>query len=145
MKHKREIGKAYAFFDCNASKGEIEAELPIIRSLSRTPSKLELSLKEVKNLGKNREVDSDLLKYVGEKEIYPTFPSRFKDLMETAKPIKMTDLKYMIEAKYPDGTNEDTANELGDVMSGIYAEYGNDEPFNVAVVAKIDGEFLFKE
>ena len=41
-----EIGKAYAFFNCRASKEKIEAELPTIRDLVETPYGLELSLKE---------------------------------------------------------------------------------------------------
>ena len=46
-----EIGKAYGFFNCKASKEKIEAELPTIRKLVKTPSKLELSLIEgVENL-----------------------------------------------------------------------------------------------
>ena len=31
-------GKAYAFFDCEASKGDIEKELPPIRECVETPN-----------------------------------------------------------------------------------------------------------
>ncbi|MBI2124843.1 hypothetical protein HYT92_03560 [Candidatus Pacearchaeota archaeon] len=139
------IGRAYEFFDCKASKEEIESVLPFIRERVRTPSKLEISLKEVKELQRDKETDPDLLYFIGKNKIYPAFPSRFKAEMRNAKPIKMTDLRYAIEAAYPDATNEETANRLGDVMEGIYFKYGNNMPFNVAVVAKIGGEYMFKE
>lgn len=139
-----DVGKAYGFFDCNASKEEIETELPAIRKIARIPLSLELSLMEVENLERNRKVDPDLLQFIRENEIYATFPSKYRDQMKTAKPIKMTDLKYVIAAAYPNEINEEAANELGDVINGVYTIYGNGEPFNVAVVCKIDGEYLFK-
>ena len=40
------IGKAYAFFNCKASKGDIEGELPFIREFVKTPNELELTLME---------------------------------------------------------------------------------------------------
>ncbi len=130
------IGKAYGFFDCNASKETIESELPTIRELACTPSNLELLLKEVKELKEDKQIDSNLLKFINENQIYPTFPSKFKDLMKTAKPIKMTDLKYVIEATYPNATNESAASELSDVMNYIYMEFGNKMPFNTAIICK---------
>ena len=139
------VGKAYGFFDCNASKEEIEVELSTIRKIDKIPSKLELSLMEVNDLEKSRAVDPGLLQFIRQNEIYATFPSKYKDLIKTAKPIKMTDLKYVIAAAYPNARNEEAANELGDVMNRIYRRYGNGEPFNVAIACKIDGEYLFKD
>lgn len=139
------VGKAYSFFDCDTSKQEIERELPRIRELARTPSHLELSLIEVNDLEKSRGVGPDLLQFIRQNEIYATFPSKYKDQMKTAKPIKMTDLKYMLTAAYPNVRNEEAANELGDVMNEIYSRYGNGEPFNVAITCKIDGKYLFKD
>jgi len=43
-------GKAYAFFDCRASKGKIERFLPVIREYIQTPKTLELSLTEDPNV-----------------------------------------------------------------------------------------------
>ncbi len=38
------IGKAYAFFDCQANYKEINAEIPVIREMVETPFSLETSL-----------------------------------------------------------------------------------------------------
>ena len=40
------IGKAYGFFDCDASIGEIEGKLPLIREVGKVPTELNLSLYE---------------------------------------------------------------------------------------------------
>ena len=40
----QQTGKAYAFFNCNASKEAIEREIPFIRKCAQTPNGLELSL-----------------------------------------------------------------------------------------------------
>ena len=42
----KKTGKAYAFFDCKASKQSIEELLPHIRESVKTPNALELSLME---------------------------------------------------------------------------------------------------
>ena len=39
----RQAGTAYGFFNCRASKQEIEAELPTLRSLAQTPNQLGIS------------------------------------------------------------------------------------------------------
>lgn len=139
------IGKAYGFFDCNASKEKIESNLPSIRELACTPSNLELLLKEVKELKEDKQIDFNLLKFINENQIYPTFPSKLKDLMKTAKPIKMADLKYVIEAIYPNAISEAAASELSDVMNYIYMEFGNQMPFNTAIICKINRQYYFKE
>lgn len=151
----KEPGEAYAFFDCNAPRGMIDAYLR--GSLQETsgeckhdypkPSELEveLSLREIKELGRDRNDDPDLLEFIRDQRIYTTFPSRYKELMKTAKPILMRDLKYVIEAKDDNMSNEDVANQLGIAMNSVYLRFGEKKPFNVVVVAKIDGEYMFKE
>ena len=138
------MGQSYAFFDCKASKEAIQAELPALRRVARTPESLELSLNEVGELGAVQ-VDEGLLRFIDQKGIYPTFPSNYRDQMKTAKPIKMRDLKYTIQANYPGANNEQAAMELSQVMNGIYSEFGNNEPFNVAIVGQADagGEYSF--
>jgi hypothetical protein len=90
-------GKAYAFFDCSASKEQIEAELPKIRECVRTPSNLELSLAE----------GVDRLK--GDKRI-----------MALAKEAKDSGMKYVLEAKYEGATNKQTADEVASVLNQAY-------------------------
>lgn len=134
------VGKAYAFFDCKASEQELVEDFAKYKA--KTESKLELSLREVKDVVEGEEVNQYLLNLIRGREIYPTFPSRDRTPRETAKPIKVTDLKYMLEATRLDATNQDVAQELGDIMNGIYNKYGDEKPFNFDVVAKIDGEYV---
>lgn len=91
------IGKAYAFFDCSASKIEIESLIPDIRRAVRTPSELELFLFQ------------DFAELRGD--------SKLLDLVEEAKEAGM---EYAMEAKYPNATNQKTADELACILNQIY-------------------------
>ncbi|MBW2993764.1 hypothetical protein KY317_04280 [Candidatus Woesearchaeota archaeon] len=99
------IGKAYGFFDCNASKEEIEAELPKIRELAQTPSELELSLIEgVDNL----KGDPELMKYI-------------------AQEVKLREYRFVLEATYSGMPNSKAAAELEPVfnlLTMIYEDRG---------------------
>jgi hypothetical protein len=101
MTNKRvseETGKAYAFFDCPASKGAVEAELPTIRRLAQTPSQMELYLTE------------DITSIRCDDKI-----------RAIAREAKDAGLRYAIAATLPRGSNERTANELADIMNVAYA------------------------
>ena len=130
-------------FDCKASKAEIEAEIPRIREISETPNELELSLMEIRDFRNRQGIPSDLLRFVEENNIYPTFPSKYRDRMKTAQPIRMKDLQYVIQTNYPNATNEDTAGFLGDFMNGVWATFVGKKPFNFAVITEIGEEYLF--
>ncbi len=91
------VGEAYAFFNCNASKREIEGELPKIRNLVRTPSRLELKLME----------GMDQLK--GDKGI-----------LEIASEAKEAGIRYAIQARLPGATNEGTADEVSGILNQAY-------------------------
>lgn len=129
------MGKAYAFFNCNASKNEIEAELPTIRKLTQTPNQLEISLTENVNELKG---DQNLLKFIGQNKVYPIFPSKLKALIVNAQTIKMIDLRYVLKAKYPKATNKATADELGMILNQAYQSplYQDEEPFIGKIVYK---------
>lgn len=135
----KDIGEAYAFFDCKASKQGLEEDLAKYKA--KTESKLELSLREVKDVLEGEELSQYLLNLIKGRAIYPTFPSRDRTPRETAKPTKVKDLKYMLAAKRLDATNQDVAQELGEIMNGVYNKYGDEKPFNFDVIAKIDGEY----
>ena len=90
-------------------------------------------------------MDPDLLVFIKESEIYSTFPTKYKHLMKTAKPIKMKNLKYMLEATNPNATIEETGDALSQVMNSIYLKYGEGKPFNVAIPGKFDGRYVFYE
>ncbi|MCD4694353.1 hypothetical protein K8R62_03275 [bacterium] len=118
------IGKAYGFFECKASKIEIELELPSIRKILETPSALELSLVE----------DMDNVKGDGK-------------LTAIAQKAKQNGINYMLEVKYPNVTNKDTSDELANILNQAYQSnlYGTGEPFNGVIVYEENGEYIFKE
>ena len=90
-------GKAYAFFNCRASKGEIDAELPDIRRLSGTPEELHLYVeKGVGHLKGN------------------------SGLMALARRATDAGLRYSMEATLPGATNRETADEAAAVLNQAY-------------------------
>jgi len=95
---RQEIGKAYAFFDCHASKERIEEELPCIRESALTPRELELSL--IENSG---QIDGD------------------EELKEIVKGTYNANVRYIMQAKCPNRTNKKTADELADILNHAYA------------------------
>ena len=117
-------GKAYGFFNCNASKEQIAVELPAIRNFAQTPSQLELTLTE----------GVDGIK--GD-----------TNLVALAQQAKQKGIRYVLEAKYQGATNKATANELADVLNQTYQSplYQAGEPFSCAVVYEEKGEYLFRE
>jgi len=122
-KNKNHIGKAYGFFDCNATKEEIEREIPFIRDAVDTPNQLELILTEDIN---SLSVDPDL------------FPIA-----------QVLDAKYVIETTCQDYTNEKTADELSAVLNQAYQSslYQEGERFRGEIVYKNkkSGEYVFRE
>ena len=122
MYYFMEIGKAYGFFDCRASKEEIEAEIPVIRDLVRVPSQLELSLVEG--------VD----KVKGD--------SKLSAVVEDAKEAGM---RYAMLVKYPDATNRKAAEELSSILNQYYQTplYEEGEPFRGEVVYQDGANYKF--
>ena len=118
------VGRAYGFFYCNASKQEIETELPTIREMVRTPSQLELSLIEGMD-----NIRGD------------------KRLTSLAQEAKQSGLNYMLQATYPNGTHKDAADEVACILNQIYQSplYEAKEPFNGAIVYEEDGEYVFRD
>ena len=118
------VGGAYGFFYCNASKQDIEAELPTIRKLVKTPSQLELSLIEgMDNLKGDERLTALALK------------------------AKKDGINYVLQATYPNGTNKDTADEVATIINQVYQSplYQAKEPFRGAVVYEEKGEYLFRD
>jgi hypothetical protein len=118
------IGKAYGFFDCNASKEEIEREIPTIRELVKTPSQLELSLVEgIANLKGN------------------------KKFMTIVKEAEKSRIRYVIEATYPNATNIQTADEVAGVLNQAYNTnlYKAGKEFFGKIIYKDRGRYIFRE
>lgn len=136
-------GKAYAFFDCNEPKEALAPDLSAMAEAEGLSSGLELSLSEVKELLQDGHEDRDLLKFVMAKTIIPTPPEKFRHLSSARKPVKLSDLKYIIEATLPGEPNEEAVFALLPVMNHLYFEFGGSKPFNVAVACKIGREYMF--
>lgn len=117
----KKVGKAYGFFDCNAPREEIEAELPTIRDIVKTPSKLELLLNDIKNLR-------------GE-----------AGLMAISKEAQESRIRYVLEATYPDASNRETADEVAAILNQAYQSplYTDGEQFSGEVVFKEKGKYVF--
>lgn len=120
----KQIGKAYGFFYCDASKQEIETELHTIRELVRTPSQLELSLIEGMD-----NIEGD------------------KRLTALAQEAKQDGINYMLQATYPNGTNKDTADEVAGILNQAYQSplYKTKEPFKGAIVYEEKSEYIFRD
>lgn len=117
-------GKAYGFFYCNASKSAIESELPAIRKMVKTPSKLELSLTEGMD---NLKGDSKL--------------------MALAQEAKQDGINYVLEATYSNASNKQAADEVAGILNQAYQSplYKNKEQFKGAVVYEDKGEYVFRD
>ena len=118
------VGRAYGFFYCNASKKEIEIELPTIRKLVKTPSQLELTLIQ----------GMDNIK--GD-----------KGLIALAQEAKQGDLNYMFQATSPNRTNKYAADEVASILNQAYQSslYKTKEPFKGAIVYEKNGEYVFRD
>jgi len=123
-KEVQRYGKAYAFFDCNASKEQIQAELPAIRKSVETPSELEFSLIE----------GAENLK--GDERI-----------MAIAQEAKDSGIKYVLEAEYEGATNKQTADEVASVLNQAYQSplYSDKEDFRGSVIYEDMGNYISRE
>jgi hypothetical protein len=126
-KMENKIGKAYAFFDCRASKKEIESKLPTIRECVKTPRKLELVLKLTEDF-----------------DISNMNDSRLEVIINGAK---RAGINYAMEATYPNHSNEQTAEELSIILNQMYQTplYKEGEKFRGEVIYKERGEYIFRE
>jgi len=137
-KEAKNYGRAYAFFDCRASKEQIEAELPTIRQCVKTPSKLELSLTE----GVCKFMGTSIL---GRKALVGRpIDTQLRDV---AKEAKDSGMRYVLEAKYEGATNKQTADEVASVMNQAYQSplYQKGEQFRGEVVYNERGKYIFRE
>lgn len=115
------IGEAYGFFDCNAPKEEIQAELPIIRKIVNSPSQLEISLV--------RGMDN----IMGDKR-----------LTALAQEAEQKGRNYMLQATY-NGTHKDAADEVASILNQAYQShlYRAKEKFNGAIAYEEKGKYKY--
>ena len=133
-------GKAYAFFDCRYSKGQIEAELPKIREMVETPSELELDLTEnPEKIRGNRELAEAL--EVAQRIDLNRIPA------DQRKGVNVT-YRYVLQAKYPHKKNDAAATKLVSIMNGAYMStplWEQGEDFFGRIIYKHKGAYVAAE
>lgn len=127
-KTRDEIGQAYGFFDCNATKEEIQGEMPEIRARAKTPKNLELSLMKTSKFSliecSKDSKDPQLLELIHGDQIYGS--------------------NYAIKVNCPNISNKQAADELAEVLNGLYNRY-KENSFRGEVIYKQGEDYLFRE
>ncbi len=122
------VGKAYGFFNCHASKYEIERELPNIRHTAQVPSAMSLYLMEG--------MDELIIKSRNDLGLVV--------IAEEAKNLR----RYVIEASYPDMSDLAAAKELTDVLVHLWfgsSFYDEGENLEAEIFYKQDGRYVLKD
>ena len=137
------VGKAYAFFDCDASKQKIEKFEPQIRSEAKTPKCLQMLLNEgISGL----QLDKTLAEQIQYPDDYRVMSSEGIKQGYTEERRPLASMKYVLVANYRGASNEDVANELGDVINVIHRKFNKDQGiFSGAVVYEKNGEYQLRE
>ena len=118
-------GTAYGFFDCDASQNAIEAELPSIRAVVKSPKSLNLHLTD----GTSNVVTGYAL---------------LKELVDRAQNANM---RYMIEAELPRASNEQAATAFVAVLNQAYQSplFDTNEPFRGEIAFEENGTFHYRD
>jgi hypothetical protein len=121
---KKYQGKAYAFFDCNASREQIEAELPKICHVTKTPAKLEILVFNDTGVFNRSQKEPEI-----------------KALASTFK------RQYILEAKYPGKSNQETADQIAGVLNQAYQSplYQDGEDFRGNIVYKHRNKYFSRD
>ena len=117
-------GKAYGFIKCNKPKAQIEALMPAIRGMARTPSDLEISIVEGINNVK------------GDKLLHETV---VRDLIDEGQ------CNYAFEAASNTRDSESTAREVKDVFNQAYQSplfEPRPDNFYATVVYEQNGQYV---
>lgn len=123
----RNVGKAYGFFGCSASRQEIEAELHLPAVRRDTSPELELSLME--DMNQLRELSGVV---------------NIGDLLQLARRFNSD---YIIEATYPGATNEKTSGGLQALLINLSNSLFRHTPEHIQgkVVYEMNGRYVIRE
>jgi len=136
-------GRAYAFFNCDASKEDIERAMPDIRQYAGTPEDLELRLYEETS---ELEFDEKLgyeIELPGDYRIMTSEQKSNWDGEREEMPLK--DLKYVLVAELPGADNRKTAEELGNVMDYVPHLNRDETVFRSAVFCEEDDGYIYRD
>lgn len=137
-------GTAYTVLDLETSREEIQAELPRARQVAGASPQLEVYVRDMAEFIKDKTTDSKLVRCLNNVKIRPMFHSSVP-IAERYKvhPKRMADLKYVLEARYTNGTNEQAAAEVTDVARGVLQGLvvGNNSYWAQSLAKAPDGEY----
>ena len=137
------VGKAYAFFDCDASKEQIELTMPSIRRDAQTPNGLELLLHEgVSGL----KLDRKLRKAIQYPDDYRILSEKRRKQGYEQETMPAANLRYALTANLPKASNLATARELRGITNLIGLMNEDSTIYRCAVVyAEDDGGYRLLE
>ena len=136
-KEVKNYGTAYAFFDCNASRKEVEDELVTkVRPYAEVPSELELTLTEDTD---NLREDAEAMKALEAAKGYSL--GRLPENMRESTPVSY---RYALRAKLPNATNQSAADKLNRIMILMYGKrlYPQKEEFFGEIVYEQNGRYV---
>jgi len=145
-------GEAYAIFNCDAPKSQIEdyirGRLPpddgslIVEALPHELG-LEMKLQELGELIATPGIDPELLRTIEQEAIYTSYPSTYKG-ERTDKLTPLKDLRYAITARN-NVSNKDVCEKLTSVMNNVYLKFNRGKPAQAVVMSKDEGRYRFWE
>ncbi len=112
----KNIGEAYAFFNCDVSRNGLEQTLPYARRDAQTPRELELAVYEGSSQLK---FDNELRRLLEWPDDYRVTSEAQRNAGLEPEAIPLSSLKYTLAARFPGQTNERAAEELRNVMGLI--------------------------
>lgn len=132
--------KTYGFFDCPASKEEIQDELNFICDDFQVPQSAGWSLKKVRELNHG----PNLSKFLRETTVIPKSSAESDRRLD---PAKLIDFEYVLEFPCFINNRRYTVNLAGDILLQLYQSdlYNRGDPFRGAVVSENGGTFVLKD
>jgi len=130
---EKQAGEAYAFFNCRASKDEIEREIVDIRRDIGTPNQLELELSLTEGIDPKSLKDGNFWEHSG--------------LMRIAQDAKNAGIRYSMSTRYENATNRQTADELAGILNQAYQSplYQKKEEFRGRIFFEEKGHYIDRE
>ena len=137
------IGRAYAFFDCDASREQIDNSMPQLRHDAKTPEGLQTLLHEGTSELQLDNILSELIQYPDDYRVMSK--ERIKKPFEEERR-SLASMKYVLVGDYKGACNKEVASELGDIMNLIsYGLNTDSDVFRGAVVYEKDGDYFLSE
>jgi len=135
----KDFGEAYAFFDSDVSRKELEYSLPDIKKYTHSPKGLQILVKEGVSGTQFDERLLEQLEYPFDYRIMSH--ERAIEASEELRPL--SSMKYSLIASYKRASNREVAEELITVLDNIHRLYNKDQGlFRCGIVYQAeDGEY----